>query len=531
MHLKHLEIHNLRCFTNFELALEGDSLTIVGPNASGKSTLLTAIAWAVGGARGISHEDFYDPEQQLVVIATVGGLRQADHGTFIEGALRFTGSPTVRIGVRATWDADAEQLDVDWGFPDAGWRRAGREVRAALPVLSLPTERDPGRLTEFAGVRSILATLVDELGAAAVADAAAAAIATAGRGIASDPGFVTLLDELKQQLATMIPDAGSYEVDTGERTAADLLRLLDLRLAHQGPPIPIRRQSSGLAQLTVAAVVLRLLAERPETLVLIDEPELSLHPPAQRASTAALRITGAQVLAATHSASVLAEVDIRSVVALRRQGATVTAARPGTIDATEAQRLRRFATPLTTEAFFARRVAFVEGVTDYQAVRVIAATLGRNLDAEGIAVVALDGAASLTTFLQIMGPQGLKLAVGGICDADYEVDWCNYLTAAGLPASNRHGLNALGFYVSDLDLEDELIAALGTTAAQVVFANDGATQRFQHYTGQAAHQGKSLHEQIRGFVQTKKAYWTPRLAAAVTEASVPPSIKDLLEHV
>lgn len=531
MHLKHLEIHNFRCFTSFELAVEGDSLTIVAPNAGGKSTLITAIGWAVGGARGVSRDDLADPAQQLVVIATVGGLRPADHGTFVEGALRFTGSPTVRIGLRATWDEDAEQLDVDWGFPDAGWRRAGREVRAALPVLVLPTDRDPGRLTEFVGGRSILASLVDELGAAAAADVAAAAIATAGLGLATSHGFVTLLDELKQRLATMIPEAGTYEVDPGERTAAELLRLLDLRLAHQGPPIPIRRQSSGLAQLTVAAVAVRLLEERPETLVLIDEPELSLHPHAQRAVTAALGTTGAQVLAATHSASVLAEVDVRSVVALRRQGATVTAARPGTIDATEAQRLRRFATPLTTEAFFARRVAFVEGITDYQTVRVIAATLGRHLDAEGIAVVALDGAASLTTFLQIMGPEGLELAVGGICDADYEADWCSYLTAAGLPASNRQDLNALGFYVSDLDLEDELVTALGTTAAQLVFANDGATQRFQNYSGQPAHKGKSLHEQVRGFAQTKKVYWTPRLAAAVTAASVPTSIKDLLDHV
>jgi hypothetical protein len=395
----------------------------------------------------------------------------------------------------------------------------------------LPTDRDPGRLTEFAGSRSILATVVDELGVAAAADAAAAAIATAGIELATSQGFVSMLAELRRHLAGMIPEAGAYDVDPGERTAAELLRLLDLRLAHQGPPIPIRRQSSGLAQLTVAAVAVRLLEERPETLVLIDEPELSLHPHAQRAVTSALHTTGAQVLAATHSASVLAEIDLRSVVALRNHGATIMAARPGTIDAAEAQRLRRFATPLTTEAFFARRVVFVEGITDYQAVRVIASTLGRSLDAEGVAVVALDGAASLTTFLQIMGPQGLQLAVGGICDADYEADWCSYLCAAGIPATNRAELNALGFYVSDPDLEDELVAALGTTATQLVFANEGATERFQRYSRQPAHQDKSLHEQIRGFAQTKKAYWTPRLAAAVTAANLPTSIKGVLDNV
>jgi len=302
-------------------------------------------------------------------------------------------------------------------------------------------------------------------------------------------------------------------------------------LAYQGPAISIRRQSSGLAQLTVAAVAVRLLEERPETLVLIDEPEISLHPHAQRAAISALGSTGAQVIAATHSASVLAEVDVRSVVSLRRENASVVAARPGVIDASEAQRLRRFATPLTAEAFFARRVVFVEGITDYQAVRVIAARLDCDLDAKGVAVVALDGAASLTTFLQIMGPQGLDLAIGGICDADYEEEWCKYLTAAGLPAATRQDLNRLGFFVSDLDLEDELVNALGTTAAQMVFANEDASARFQNYAAQPAHRDKALHEQIRGFVQTKKSYWTPRLAGAVTAASVPRSVKDVLDRV
>jgi ABC-type lipoprotein export system ATPase subunit len=531
MHLRHIEIHNFRCFVDFDLSIDGDSLAVVAPNAGGKSTLMTAIAWALRGARGISVNDLNDPEQQLVIIATVGGLRAEDHGVFVEGALRFVGSPTIRIGVRATWDVDAEQLDVDWGFPDAGWRRAGRDVRAALPVLFLPTDRDPARLTEFAGSRSILADLVDELGAAGAADTAAAAIAEAARALAESPELVNLLTELQRRLGAMIPGAGSYEVDPGERTAAELLRLLDLCLAHEGPAIPIRRQSSGLAQMTVAAVAVRLLEERPETLVLIDEPELSLHPHAQRAVMSALSDTGAQVIAATHSASVLAEVDVRTLVSLRRNHAAVVAARPGTIDAAEAQRLRRFATPLTAEAFFARRVIFVEGITDYQAVRVVATTLGYDLDAMGVAVVALDGAASLTTFLQIMGPQGLDLSIGGICDADYENEWCEYLTAAGLPAGTRQDLNRLGFFVSDRDLEDELVTALGTTAAQMVFANDDASARFQRYANQPAHRDKTLHEQIRGFAQTRKAYWTPRLAAAVTAANVPSSVKEALDRV
>jgi hypothetical protein len=154
MNLKHLEIHNFRCFTNFELAVGGESLTIVAPNAGGKSTLLTAVTWALSGARGISRDDLADPAQQLVIIATVGGLRSADHGVFVEGALRFEGSPTVRIGVRGTWDEDAEQLDVDWGFPDAGWP-AEMCVPHCLSSSCQPTGiRDASRSSQAAAASS-----------------------------------------------------------------------------------------------------------------------------------------------------------------------------------------------------------------------------------------------------------------------------------------------------------------------------------------------------------------------------------------
>jgi energy-coupling factor transporter ATP-binding protein EcfA2 len=531
MNLQHLEIHNFRCFADLDLPVGGSSLAIVAPNAGGKSSLIAAVAWALGGPRGVALQDLADPEDQMYIIATVGGIRREDHGKFVEGALRFTGAPTVRIGVRAIWDEHSGQLDVDWGFPDAGWRRAGRDVRDALPVLFLPTDRDTGRLTQFAGGRSVLATLLEAVGAVAEAEGAAAGVAKAAKDLAAGPALTKLLHDIGAQLAALIPRVGTYGVNPAELSVEQLLRLLDLQLAYEGPAIPVARQSSGLGQLTVAALAVQLLKKRPETLLLVDEPELSLHPHAQRAVLAALESTEAQIVLATHSASVLAEIDVRSIAVLRRANGTVTAARPANINDDEAKRLRRFATPLTNEAFFARQVVFVEGITDYQAVRAIAVTLGRNLDAEGIAVVALDGAASLTTFLQIMGPAGLDLKIGGICDADYEADWCTYLSDAGIPVSSRADLKARGFYVSDRDLEDELITALGTADTQAVFDGAGATATLGRYVGQPANQGMSLHDQLRGFAKTKKATWTPRLAEAVTATNVPASIKDLLDNV
>jgi AAA domain, putative AbiEii toxin, Type IV TA system len=532
MRLQHLEISNFRCFEHFELALDGESLNLVAANAGGKSSVLRATEWALSGARGLIRADLRDPAQQLLIIATISEIAPEHHGTFHE-ALRFQGDPTLRIGIRAVWDEESEDLDVRWGFPDVGWNRVPARARDALPLLRLPAERDPARLLSFAGARSILAMLLEAAGAQEETEQALAAIDQAGNQLAGGPAITSMVGELRNALAATIPEVGTaaYTVGASSHTAADLLALLDLELAHLGPPAPIARQSTGLAQLTTLTVTSRLLASIPATLLLLDEPENSLDPHAQRATMEHLRGTGAQVLAATKSPSILAGADVRRVVRLTRGADGVRAVRPAGIHPQDAERLRRFATPLTAEAFFARHVVLVEGITDYQAVRLIATKLGRNLDAEGVAVLPLDGGGTLKVYLELLGPDGLDLDLAGLCDADYEQDWRSKLAGAGLTVTTRQEMEAAGFFVADRDLEDELVAALGTTNTQVVISNDGAAGDFQQFANSAGQQGEPLAEQLRAFVQKKKTRWTPQLAAAIAPASIPPSIAALLAHV
>lgn len=174
-------------------------------------------------------------------------------------------------------------------------------------------------------------------------------------------------------------------------------------------------------------------------------------------------------------------------------------------------------------------MVFVEGISDYQALHIIAREAGRNLDAEGVAIVELNGGGTLKTLLEIFGPTGLDLTVAGLCDADYEVDWQQRLSGAGLPVTDRQSMEAAGFFVSVQDLEDEIVSAVGTTAAQAVFANEGQAGAFHSFN--SLHAGMTLHEQVRGFAQVKKTRWTPLLASEVRDGSIPTSIEALLNHV
>src|SRR5438874_8104900 len=118
--------------------------------------------------------------------------------------------------------------------------------------------------------------------------------------------------------------------------------------------------------------------------------------------------------------------------------------------------------PQTAEAFFAQAVVLVEGISDRFALEALARRRGRDLEAEGISIVSIGGAQAIGRFLDRFGPQGLDVRLAGMCDAAEESHFGRGLERAGLGTDlTRAGMEALGFYVCVVDLEDELVRCLG----------------------------------------------------------------------
>src|SRR5882762_5691984 len=80
----------------------------------------------------------------------------------------------------------------------------------------------------------------------------------------------------------------------------------------------------------------------------------------------------------------------------------------------------------------ARAVVLVEGISDQIAVETLAARRGRDLDAEGIAVVPVGGAHGTARYLGRFGPGGAGVRVAGLCDAGEEGILRGGLALAGL---------------------------------------------------------------------------------------------------
>jgi hypothetical protein len=162
-----------------------------------------------------------------------------------------------------------------------------------------------------------------------------------------------------------------------------------------------------------------------------------------------------------------------------------------------------------------QRMVLVEGISDQVALEALAERRGRNLEAEGVSVVPIGGAQSIGRFLDRFGPLGLDVTLAGLCDAAEEGEFRRALERAGLGAAlTRADMERLGFYVCVVDLEDELIRALGTDTVVDVVAREGELGLLHTFQQQPAQRDRSLHEQLHRFCSTKSGRKV-RLAGAL----------------
>ncbi|HET9560095.1 MAG TPA: TOPRIM nucleotidyl transferase/hydrolase domain-containing protein [Actinomycetota bacterium] len=180
-------------------------------------------------------------------------------------------------------------------------------------------------------------------------------------------------------------------------------------------------------------------------------------------------------------------------------------------------------------------VVLVEGSSDQAALEAIAERRGRDLAAEGISVVSMGGARSIGGFLDRFGPRGLDVRLAGLCDLREEGEFRRGLERAGLGSNlGRAEMEALGFYVCVVDLEDELIRSLGAGAVERVVETQGELASFRTLQRQPAQRGRSAEEQLRRFLGTRsgrKLLYARLLVGALDLADVPRPLDRVLAHV
>src|SRR5262249_21161377 len=157
-----------------------------------------------------------------------------------------------------------------------------------------------------------------------------------------------------------------------------------------------------------------------------------------------------------------------------------------------------------------KAVVLVEGESDRIAVETLAARQGRDLGAEGVAVLAVGGAHGLERAVRTLEAERFA----GLYDRGEEV--------AVLRGLDRAGVTPHGFYACDPDLEGELVRALGSERMLHLIKERGQLAPFRTYQRQPDKRSFSLEAQLHGWLHNWKVRYAAALVGALDLDRVPP---------
>jgi hypothetical protein len=168
-----------------------------------------------------------------------------------------------------------------------------------------------------------------------------------------------------------------------------------------------------------------------------------------------------------------------------------------------------------------RGVVLVEGTSDRSAVETLARRRGRDLQAEGVAIVPMGGYGNLPLLLG----RYRDVPLAGLYDVGEER---HFLRALG--RADRGELERAGFFACTRDLEDELTRAVGPEGVESVLAEQGELRAFRTYQKQPAHRARPLEEQLYGFMWNRKQRYAVLLVEALELERVPRPLDRVLEQ-
>jgi putative ATP-dependent endonuclease of OLD family len=261
MKIRELSWENYRRLPDGQIEVR-NHLVLVGPNDSGKSSVLRAINICLGvpGAQlGASVEpgDFTDPNKHVVLRVVLVDFNDDDRAAFPDEISTVDGE-SLTVEVEAFMDGDAEQKQVRRRFPFSGHTRSASRIQMdrfgwAYVSAARSLYRELG-----AGASSVVRTLlstVDLEGDQAVFDTAADAFREA---LENAEALTTFRTDLADALSGALPRTVAVD-DLALMSEADLagdpLSGVTITLADGEHRSPLAEQSDGIRALSVLTLL------------------------------------------------------------------------------------------------------------------------------------------------------------------------------------------------------------------------------------------------------------------------------------
>jgi len=456
--LSYLVIKNFRACRDVSLPLEGYT-PLVGQNNAGKSTILQAIEWVLK-PKALSVADFADPKSPIEVAACIDGISEAildripeqKHRRAIEPYCR-DGQLWIRVIANGTgknavqkevWDIEhchGHELPDHWRDYPTGLPQA---VSVLLPEpLVVQAMHDLGEDLGKAKAGTTIKGLLDEImGPLLAAHAELNTALETIRHVLTADG-----DNRSDHLQQFDTDATDALTHFFPGLALDLdLQVVDVKEFFKAGDLHVTDKTTGDrrrfdqmgtgAQRAIQMALIRYLAEtrqeddnRPaRRLLLIDEPELYLHPQGVRRlrqALAHLAEAGFQIVFSTHSPLMLSRDNAADTVIVGKTaeiGATtqkpLRQAVEEALSNAESQSRTLFELGNLAEIYFANRVVICEGKTDGRLLPLVYERLyGITPDIDHIAFVSVGGCGNIPKALPVMAAMGI--AACAVVDLDF----------------------------------------------------------------------------------------------------------------
>ena len=201
----------------------------------------------------------------------------------------------------------------------------------------------------------------------------------------------------------------------------DFYKSLDLMVREGAFSISATELGEGMQNALVLAILKAFEERRKQgAILLIEEPEMFLHPQMQRSLYKTFREIAKtnQIIYTTHSPHFISIPEYNEVVIVRKgtEGTTTRCSNLPT-DAKRREKLIKELDPERNELFFASRLLLVEGDTEKLALPEYAKRLSLDLDRAGATIVEVGGKRNLSEFAQIAA--SFDIPTGIVYDDDF----------------------------------------------------------------------------------------------------------------
>ena len=431
---------------------------LVGYNNAGKTNILTAIKWLLRGG-SLPAESFYNPAASIVMDGTITGITQALLQLLPPGhrasITPFIVNDTLRIRRVQNQPGDTAAnirlsvFDPAAADPANEWRANPAGIDNALKVLFPEpihigamenSEEDVSKSKTTTTIGKLLAEILGpiEVQVGPQVEQALAAVKDLldADGGARAANLVQFDAEVNQKIGEFFPDV-NIRVHVPMPELKEVFTKGTIRVYEQ--QAPDGRDVSALghgAQRSIQMALVRHLAEMKQnaqpgittTLLLIDEPELYLHPQAIEVVRDALKVLstqGYQVIFSTHSPLMIAHEDVANTILIRKNPAqgtyrrrTLRAAVPLVILDAPSQSELLFSLSNASNILFSESVVLAEGQTEHRVLPTLFEKVtGRTLGLHKVALVKQNGSGSNKKSMSVLG--AMDLPTKSVVDLDY----------------------------------------------------------------------------------------------------------------